>query len=207
MRRLFLLALVFLGSLVLLARALPDWLAGQLARTLSGIFHRPVVVGEVSFHAYPLEVEIKDLRVGGEGPGSTPFLEVPRVLVTPSIAPLRFGRLVLSRVRLEAPRIYVHSFAGGGDNIPKTGDRGRGEGIALSIGRIVIQRGELVLEHERVPLELDLPDFQGRLVARGARALQGNLSFGPGTLRFGSAPTLPVSAAVNHGTIGITRCG
>jgi translocation and assembly module TamB len=198
-RRLFLFALVLLGVLFLLARALPDWLAGQLARTLSGFFRRPVVVGQVRLHAYPLEVEIKDLRVGGEGPGSTPFLEVPRVLVTPSIAPLRFGRLVLSRLRLEGPRIYVHSFVEGGDNIPKTGDAGDGggNGVALSIGRIVIQKGELVLEHERVPLDLDLPDFQGRLVARGPRALQGNLSFGPGTLRFGSAPSLPVSADVS----------
>ncbi len=127
-RRLLLVALVLLGGLVLLARGLPDWLAGQLARTLSAAFHRPVVLGEVRFHAYPLAVELKDLRVGGEGPGSAPFLEVPRVLVTPSIAPLRFGRLVLSRVRLEGPRIYVHSFLQGGDNIPKTGGARRRAG-------------------------------------------------------------------------------
>jgi translocation and assembly module TamB len=196
-RRLFLLALVLLGGLVLLARALPDWLASQLARTLSGVFRRPVVVGQVRLQVFPLEVEIKDLRVGGEGPGSAPFLEVPRVLVTPSLAPLRFGRLVLSRVRLEGPRVYVHSFVEGGDNIPKTADGGGSGGIELSIGRLVIQRGELVLEHERVPLDLDLPDFHGHLVARGARALQGSLSFGRGTLRFGAAPSLPVSAEVN----------
>jgi translocation and assembly module TamB len=196
-RRLVLFALVLVGGLVMLARSLPDWLAGQLARTLSGVFRRPVVVGQVRFHAYPLEVEIDDLRVGGEGPGSSPFLEVPRVLVTPSIAPLRFGRLVLSRVRLESPRIYVHSFQEGGDNIPNTQSGAGGSGIELSIGRIVIQRGELVLEHERVPLDLDLPDFQGRLVAHGPRALRGNLSFGRGTLRFGTAPPLPVSADLN----------
>jgi translocation and assembly module TamB len=193
-RRLFLFALVSLGGLIALARALPDWLANQLARNLSGVFRRPVAVGKVRFHGYPLELEISDLRVGGEGPGASPFLEVPRVLVTPSLAPLRFGRLVLSRVRLESPRIYVHSYPGGGDNIPKTGEGGGG-GLEVSIGRIVVQRGELVLEHERVPLDLDLPDFQGRLVARG-RALRGSLSFGPGTLRFGSAPSLPVGADV-----------
>jgi len=199
-RRLLFLALVLLAGLALLARA-PDWLRNQLARTLSEVFRRPVVVGQIRFLTYPLAVELRDLRVGGEGPGAPPFLEVPRVLVTPSIAPLRFGRIVLSRVRLEGPRIYLHSFAQGGDNIPKTGGGGR-SGINLSIGRIVIQRGELVLEHERVPLELDLPEFQGRLVADGPRALQGNLSFGPGTLRFGSAPTLPVSAEVNLGIEG-----
>jgi translocation and assembly module TamB len=194
-RRLLLFALVLVGTLVLLARTLPDWLANQLARNLSGVLRRPVAVGKVRFHGYPLELEISDLRVGGEGPGALPFLEVPRVLVTPSIAPLRFGRLVLSRVRLEGPRIFVHSYPQGGDNIPKTGDDGGG-GIELSIGRIVIQRGELVLEHERVPLDLDLPDFHGRLVAEG-RVLRGGLSFGTGTLRFGSAPTLPVGADVN----------
>ena len=121
-RRLLLFALVLLGGLVLLARALPDWLAGQLARTLSAAFHRPVVLGEVRFHAYPLSVELKDLRVGGEGPGSAPFLEVPRVLVTPSIAPLRFGRLVLSRVRLEEPRHLRPQLPPGRRQHPEDGD-------------------------------------------------------------------------------------
>jgi len=195
-RRLLLLALVLLGGVVLLVRTSPQWLPRQLARTLSGVFRRPVSIGEVRLHAFPFEVEIKDLRVGGEGPGQNPFLDVPRALVRPSLAPLRFGRLVLTRVRLEGPRIYVHSFLHGGDNLPKAGGGGGG-GVDLSIGRIVIASGELVLDHERVPLDLDLPDFRGRLNAKPPRALQGHLSFGPGTLRFGTAPILPVGAELD----------
>jgi hypothetical protein len=54
----------------------------------------------------------------------------------------------------------------------------------------------LVLEPERVPLDLDRPHCQGRLSARRPRVLEGSLSFGVGRLRFCSAPSLPVSAAV-----------
>ncbi|HSD28143.1 MAG TPA: hypothetical protein VLL75_12635, partial [Vicinamibacteria bacterium] len=197
-RRLLFLALFFLAGLLAVVLTLPQWLPRQMARTLSGVFRRPVSIGEVRFHRPPFLVEILDLRVEGRGPGETPFLEAPRVLVAPSFAPLRFGRLVLTRVRLEKPRIYIHSFLQGGDNLPKAGGAGGvGGGPQLSIGRVSIAGGELVLDHERVPLDLDLPDFQGRLLARTPRGLRGRLSFGPGTLRFGTAPILPVGAEMD----------
>ncbi|HSB62414.1 MAG TPA: translocation/assembly module TamB domain-containing protein, partial [Vicinamibacteria bacterium] len=60
----------------------------------------------------------------------------------------------------------------------------------LSVSRLVIQGGEFVLDHDRVPLDLDLPDFNGRLVQDRDRGLVGHVSFRPGELRFGSAPPL-----------------
>lgn len=195
--RLFGVTAALLAGGVLAFRALPAFMARQLARTLSGVFQRPVAVGQVELHLFPVEIEVTDLRVGGEGPGAPPFLEVPKALVLPSVAPLRFGRIVLSRVRLERPRIYIHSYPEGGDNIPKTAPRSaEGPGRELSIGRLVLHDGELVLEHDRVPLELDLPDFEGRLTARSPRGLQGKLSFGEGSLKFGQAPALPLATEV-----------
>lgn len=196
-----------LGSLLALAGCvyallrLPDWSAGLLADSLSAFFHRPVRVGAVRFRLFPLQAEIRDLAVAGLGEDDPPFLEVPRAQVTPSLAPLRGRRLVLSRVRLEGLRLRVNAFPDpprgrGGDDIPRMGGGRRG-GLQVSVSRLVIQRGEFVLDHERVPLDLDLPEFHGRLVAQGDRGLAGHLSFRPGELRFGSGPPLFLGTEVD----------
>ena len=57
--------------------------------------------------------------------------------------------------------------------------------------------GEFVLNHERVPLDLDLPDFRGRLEGRPEGGIAGHVSFGPGQLKMGSAPELPVGTEID----------
>ena len=57
--------------------------------------------------------------------------------------------------------------------------------------------GEFVLDHERVPLDLDLPDFRGRLEGRREGGIAGHVSFGPGHLKMGIAPDLPVGTEID----------
>src|SRR5262249_26007362 len=162
-RRRFLLFLLLLATLGLFLVRLPQWAAAIVAQQLSGSFGRPVSVGSVGFRLLPLEVELLEIRVSALEPDDPPTIEIPRVLGAPSLAPLRGRRLVLSRVRLEGPRIHIHAFPDpprgpGGDDIPRLGG-GSGGGLDVSINRLVIQGGEFSLDHERVPLDLDLPDF------------------------------------------------
>ena len=72
-----------------------------------------------------------------------------------------------------------------------------GGGLQVAIRRLVIVGGEFTLNHERVPLDLDLPDFRGRLEGRPEGGLAGHVSFGPGRLKMGSAPELPVGTEVD----------
>jgi len=200
-RKRLLLLLLLLLTVGLFFVRLPQWSAALLAQTLSTAFARPVSVGSVGFRLFPLEVELLEVRVAALEPGDPPTIEVPRAVVTPSLAPLRGRRLVLSRVRLEGPKIHIHAFPDpprgpGGDDIPKLGG-GQGGGLDVSITRLVIQGGEFTLDHERVPLDLDLPDFHGRLTERRGGGLQGRISFGPGPLRFGNAPEMPLGTEID----------
>jgi len=182
----------------------PQWGARVVEHALSGYFHRAVRVEGLRFRPFPAEIEVLGLRVDGASPDAPPFLEVPRARIRPSLAPLRGNRLVFSRLRIEGLRLRINAFRDppdgpGGDDIPKLGGGrgGGGRGLRVSIERLVIVGGEFVLNHDRVPLDLDLPKFTGRLAGRPEGGVAGHVSFGPGALRFGDAPELPVGTQIN----------
>jgi translocation and assembly module TamB len=194
-RRLFLLLALLLVLVALALQRLPGATARLVERRLGAFFGRAVQVGALRYRALPLELELRELRVAGPTPGAPPFLELARAAVVPSLAALFGPNLVLSRLRLEGLVVRVNAYPGGGDDIPRLGE-GSTRGRALRIRRLSIAGGELLLDHARVPLELELPDFEGRLSGRRRGALAGNLSFGPGPLRFGKGPPLPVRTSL-----------
>jgi hypothetical protein len=188
-----LLAVLLLLAAVLVYVRLPVWSAAVVARDLSTFFHRPVTTGAVRYRLFPPQAEIDDLRVAGATPGAEPFLEARRITAVASLRPLWRRRLVLSSLRLQGLKIRIHAFEPEGDDIPRMGGGEGGGGAEVRIDRLVVQGGEFEVNHERVPLELDLPGFRGQLQGGSSRVLSGSLSFGPGTLRFGENPLLGVA--------------
>jgi hypothetical protein len=202
-RTLFLFGFVLAATLLYALWRAPDWGARLVEHTLGGYFHRTVQVEKLRFRAFPFEVEVLGLRVDGATPDAPPFLEVPSTRIRPSLAPLRGNRLVLSRVRVEGLRLRIHAYPNppegpGGDDIPRLGGGGGGgRGLQVSIERLVIVGGEFILNHARVPLDLDLPRFQGRMAGRPEGGVAGHVSFGPGALQFGKAPPMPVGTEID----------
>jgi autotransporter translocation and assembly factor TamB len=190
-RRRFLLAL----TLVLLAGAavlrLPVWSSELVAARLQSFFGRPVRVGRVVYHLFPLEIEVRDVRVGGASPRAAPFLEVPRLVAVPRLRPLWQRRTELASLTVRGAVVRINAWREGGDDIPKfkPGPAGR-EGVR--IGRLFIADSAVEVNHERVPLDLEVPEFNGRLDGSGGD-LRGRVSFGPGQMRFGENPALPFS--------------
>lgn len=194
-RRPLALVLVLLATGLVLWTA-PRWSAGLLERGMTRAFGRAATVGRVRFHVVPPSVEILDVRVAGPTPGSPPFLEVPRVVAVPGLSPLWVGDVALSRLLLQEPRVRVHAFAQGGDDFPRF-RRGGPSGFSASVRRLVIDRGEITVNHERIPLELDLPSVRGRLTAGKGGVLTGTVAFGPGDARFGDARPLPLAVEMD----------
>lgn len=186
--RLILALLVVVVAAVSVFGLLPRWARSSLATRLTRHFGRPCTVGSVALRWAPVQIEIRDLRIGGRTPEALPFLEVPRLVLVPSVRSLWTNVPTLSQARAESPRIHVDAFLAGGDNIPRaTGRRG---GAALRIRRLVIVGGELHINHQRVPLSLDLPGFEGRLGAGPRGGLEGAVRFGRGRIAFGNAAPL-----------------
>jgi translocation and assembly module TamB len=201
-RKLLLFALVAGTTAAYALWRAPEWGARLLEHALARAFNRPVHVEALRVRLATAELEVRGLRVDGPTPDAPPFLELPVARVRPSFAPLRGNRLVLSRVRIEGLRLRIHAFPApplgpGGDDIPKIGGGRGGRGLQVAIQRLVIVGGEFLLNHERVPLDLDLPDFRGRLAGRPEGGLAGHVSFGPGRLQMGQAPVLPVGTEID----------
>ncbi|HEY6549464.1 MAG TPA: hypothetical protein VI589_16220, partial [Vicinamibacteria bacterium] len=193
-RLLILLGLAFVLLLSLLRLGL-FFSAGLLETGLRTFFERDVTVGAVQVRWFPLRAEVAGLRVAGKQPKDPPFLEIVRVVAVPSLAQVWGRTLALRELRLESPRVRINAFKAGGDDLPPFGRR-EGSGGDIRLERLVVQGGEILLDHERVPVEADLPDFQGRLDLRRDRALSGRLTFGPGQLRFGSGPPLELASEI-----------
>src|SRR6266496_2472042 len=73
---------------------------------------------------------------------------------------------------------------------------------SLLLALLAVAGGELLLDHERIPLDLDLPEVGGRLAQREPGVLAGTVSFGPGPARFGSAPALPLATRIDLALAG-----
>jgi len=194
-RRLLATALLVTLAIYSLLR-LPTWSAYLLARGLSSFFGRTATVAAVRFRLLPVEIEISGIRVDGPTPTAPPFLEIPRAVASPSLAPLWGRRVDLARLIIQGAKVRINAFAGGGDDLPRFGG-GRGGGCHVGIQRLTIEGGEIVVDHERIPLDLELPRFRGRLAARRSGSLEGNLAFGPGEARFGTAPALQVGTEMD----------
>ena len=212
-RKLLLVALVLVATALYALWRAPDWSAHMIESTLTRVFKRAVTLQGIGVRLATAELELRGLRVAGIAPDAPPFLEIASVRVRPSLAPWRGDHIALSRVRLEGLTLRIHAFPSpplgpGGDDIPKLGGGGgRRGGLGVSIERLVIVGGEFQLDHERVPLDLDLPDFKGRLLGRAEGGVEGHLSFEPGRLRVGSAPELAVGTEidviVNRGVVDV----
>jgi hypothetical protein len=188
---LFGLGFVFILALLRLAAFFSGTL---LARALGSFFEREARVGAVQLHVLPFRAEIAGVTIAGAKPGDPPFLEIARVVVSPSLAQIFERQVALRELRLESPRLRINAFKDGEDDLPPMGRGAAGGRVHLE--RLVVQGGEVLLDHERVPVEADLPDVQGRLDIRSDRALSGRLTFGPGQLRFGDAPPLEVASEI-----------
>ncbi|HVR70783.1 MAG TPA: translocation/assembly module TamB domain-containing protein [Vicinamibacteria bacterium] len=199
-RRRFLLALALTGLAGAALLRLPVWSSEVVAARLTSFFGRPVSVGRVEYRFFPLEIEVRDVRVAGAAARAPAFLEVRALVAAPRLRPLWRRRTELRSLSVRGAVVRVNAWREGGDDIPlfAPGEAGR-DGVRIA--RLVIRESLVEVNHERVPLDLELPDFNGRLEGSGGD-LRGHVSFGPGAVRFGDNAPLPFSVVADLGLRG-----
>lgn len=185
-----LVALVLLVVAVQLAVDTPparSWLRARLVEEIATRTDRAVRLDAVAVDLLPFVLELRGLEIGG-GPGAEgPFLVLPYARLEAEPGTLRHRRLDLRLVRLERPEIDLRFYPEGGDNLVRARDLRRdppdapedgdaGESFEIWIGQLEIDKGQLLLDHDRVPLGVRAEALRARLRGFGEARLQGEIA-------------------------------
>lgn len=180
--RLFCAVFAVIGALplllVLIVRATPvrEWAAQETAALLQrelGIVTRFDVV----VRAWPLSVEVRDLRLDGSD-GSGPALELTRLSVRPRLFSLLAGKIDAGDVEIDGPRIRLVVRDGQIENldldIPESDDRPLDkapfETIAITDARLDLDIDGYVVRGEEIDFDIQALDgFAFELALRSGR--------------------------------------
>lgn len=188
--RISLAALAITGLVVLTVVALfgEKVLRTEVESRLAEALHRKVTVGGLSVNLAGRVVELRDLTIPGLPGSKQPSLVAPRVRIALSFRSLFTRRILLRGLEIEKPRMSLQVFPDGSTDLPGLEASGGPSSREVSIGKLVVSKGEFLLNDQKIPLDLDWPNFEAALVADAKNLLQGNISAGPGPMRFGDLP-------------------
>jgi hypothetical protein len=162
-------ALLVLGCyLAINSRQLQDRVAREVEARAAAWLGRPVSIGSLRFELLPLTVQIDDLVVGGRTAEEAPLAVLPRATVDAQLFWRDRLRLELSSVRLEEPLLNFIFDPGRGSNLAGLGRRRAASGprrtsFEFALEELTIDRGTLVIDHQRLPLDLSARGLSGRL--------------------------------------------
>lgn len=172
------------GGLLILLGALAIWGAPRLApwllrsRILPALerrTHRQVTVG--SLHARWGTLDLRNVQVRGvkDCPGA-PLLRVDRVRLAYDPWALLRGRITVTALSLEGPKVCLRRLRDGSDNardlFRRAGASKASGRLRLSARAIGLRRGTLVALDELGGLRLEASELSGRIAPRGRSELQ-----------------------------------
>jgi len=181
-------ALVGLVALTLFGLFGEKVLRTQVESRLSEALGRTVTVGALSVNLPGRVVELRDVLIPGHAGSRRPTLMAPRMRIALSFRSLFTSKILLRGFELDRPRISVQVFPDGTTDLPQTAPSAGPSSRQISIGKLVITSGDLFLNDQQIPLDIVWPHLEANLVADAMNLLKGDISAGPGPMRFGDLP-------------------
>jgi len=176
--------------IILIAIALINWdgMKGPLERVASAKTGRTVSIGgRLSVHPYSLTASVENLTVGNPAweKGAPPLLRAGKLELKLSFWPLLKGNIVLPRLELIHPEVYLHRDVQGRanwtfENTKPTNAPSSGPTKVPAVRDLLIDDGKLVVRDEILKLSLD-----GTIAARQKASKDNPKAFrlqGKGTL-------------------------
>ncbi|MEM6705264.1 MAG: translocation/assembly module TamB domain-containing protein [Acidobacteriota bacterium] len=152
-----------------------------------------------------VDLELLPLRIRGrgleiDGTDGEPVLRLEEAIVGLSLRPLLERRVVIDQIELEAPRVALRFDEQGRHNVPLPRGTGGGDSVDVTLGGIIVRRGEIVLRDRRIPLDVETGAFGCQVTTRPDGTASTSLRLvdvqlaGPG-----GASTFDLSAALEIG--------
>lgn len=174
-------------------------LRGEAEKRLSQALHRSVKVGALSVNLAGRAVELRDVLIPGLPGSKRPSLEAPRIRIALSFRSLFTSKVLLRGLELDAPQISVQVFPDGTTDVPTMDPQAGRSSREVSIGKLAIKEGHLLLNEQRIPLEIAWANFAATLTSDPKNQFRGDLAAGPGLMHFGDLPVQNVRFEVGVG--------
>lgn|GEM_PF-2653188 len=182
------LALTALVAITLAGLFGEKFLRSEVEARLRQALGREARVGALSVNLAARTVELRDVVVPGLPASKRPSLVAPRIRLALSFRSLFTSKILLRGLDLDRPQISVQVFEDGSTDIPRAAPSGAPSSKQVSIGRVSVSAGGVFLNDQQIPLEIVWPNFEALLRADATNLLAGDLSAGPGPMRFGDLP-------------------
>jgi hypothetical protein len=182
------LAIVGLLALTLVGLMGERYLKTQIQSRLVTALNRQVTIGGFSVNLASRVVELRDVLIPGLPRSKRPSLVAPRIRLALSFRSLFTSHILLRGLEIDQPSVSIEVFPDGSTDFPQGAPSQGPSSRQVSIGKLTIRTGNLFLNDQQIPLEIDLPNFEAALVADPKSLLAGEVSAGPGPMRFGDLP-------------------
>jgi translocation and assembly module TamB len=170
---------------------------GVSEQRLSELLQRPVHFRRVSFRIFPPQVQLADVSIANDPRlPNEPFYTADEITVGGGIS-LTGGELRLARVRALHPRVALVQFPDGSWNLPPglTGPKGKGAGLKLRVGELVVQQGLLSFEGRQAGYSGRLEGLTVEIASLAGNRYRGLLDARKASLEMPDAE--PVSFSIN----------
>src|SRR5207245_7044749 len=144
-----------------------------------------------SFHAIPLrlQVEVRNLTIHGrESARDVPYVHVDSLLATVNLSSALGAKIGFHSLTLQHPVIHIIFYPDGTSNQPSPKQQGTVDFeqlFSFSIDRLNVQRGELLWQDQRVPLDFTSNDISASLnYSFIHRRYSGTLAIGKAEIQF-----------------------
>jgi len=185
-------SMIFLGA-VFWFTTTPSFQAmvrGRLITELERVTGGRVTLG--SFHTIPFrfQVEVRDLTIHGkEAAGEAPFVCIDRLTAQVKLISVLGAEFGFHSVVMERPTVHIITYADGTTNQPqpqiRSGKSAVQQLFSLSITRLQMQNGELLINDHIVPFDFDGNDIDAILdYSILHRRYEGDISIGKVDTRY-----------------------
>jgi translocation and assembly module TamB len=140
-------------------------LVAQLERITGG----KAAIGELDIYPFQLRVDIRDLTIHGlEKPDEAPYLHIDRLVADLKLRSLFHGDLGFRAITIDHPTLHLEIYPDGTTNQPAPAVSGNEspQGLnsiqqlfSISVNRIDVRHGSLLLGNQQLPVDFSLNDF------------------------------------------------
>ena len=170
---------------------------GVSEQRLSELLQRPVHFRRVSFRIFPPQVQLADVSIANDPRlPEEPLFTADELTIGGGIS-LTGGELRLARVRAIHPRVALVQFPDGSWNLPPglTGPKGKGAGLRLRVGELVVQQGLFQFEGRQAGLNGRMEGLTLEIASLAGNRYRGLLDARKATLELPDAE--PILCSLN----------